>query len=478
MIPEDVSGTVAALLAAAFDIADRDEIAVVVRQSREVRSWLDSIDVRCARRTRELAVEGRAEPAESLLGDQGQRSSNEAVAITHRTHVCDSMPSFEAALAAGTISGGHVDAVANTIRRLDVEIRGLFIDHQPQLLIAAGRERVEQFERTCRDLVHHLTAIRDDRAGTDTRAAELERQRAASRVKQWVDRQSGMHHTHVELDPERGAKLKAAIDAHLRRARKRAGNSGTPWNQLEVGAFMNAVTAGVTCAGGTTSASGSPEHAGSTASGGPSGLRPSGGHLPSHRVEPIPEANAHLRVPEILVLIDQHSLLVGAHEHGICETSDGIPLPIATARRMCCDADIIPAVLNGRGEVTDLGRGTRTISRAQRRKLRAMHRTCIGPDCTVAFDACQIHHVIFWRKHGRTDIDNLVPVCSDHHHLAHEGGWGLTLTAGRVITWTRPDGNIHSVGTCITRAPDGIRPRVPQADVTNPDRAGPERDVA
>ena len=120
---------------------------------------------------------------------------------------------------------------------------------------------------------------------------------------------------------------------------------------------------------------------------------------------------------------------------------------------MCCDANIIPYVLDGNSQVTDLGRSTRTINRAQRRKLRAMHRTCVGDNCHVSFEQCEIHHVIFWRFKGRTDISNLVPVCSKHHHLAHEGGWTLSMTADRIVTWTRPDGTTHSTHDSKNRTP-------------------------
>jgi hypothetical protein len=52
---------------------------------------------------------------------------------------------------------------------------------------------------------------------------------------------------------------------------------------------------------------------------------------------------------------------------------DGVPVTANTARMLACDAGIIPAVLGSPAEVLDLGRTTRTWSRAQRRaaKLRA-----------------------------------------------------------------------------------------------------------
>jgi Domain of unknown function (DUF222) len=142
----------------------------------------------------------------------------------------------------------------------------------------------------------------------------------------------------------------------------------------------------------------------------------------------------------------------GWHARSICETDDGIALPVETVRRMCCDADILPIVLNGAGEVLDVGRSRRTATRAQRRALQAMHRTCAHPDCTVVFSACHIHHIAWWgRDDGPTDIANLLPVCEHHHHLIHEGGWTLTMTPDRVATWTRPDGTVHSTGTAIDR---------------------------
>lgn len=204
MNTDQVSAAVALLLAAEPDVEERDEVAAIVRRSREVRSWLDSVDVACARRSRELASVGQAEPAESLLGDDGHRSSKDAVIITQRTSACDAMPGFEAALAVGLIASGHIDIVARMLRNLDDQIRLAFIDGEGPLLERAKRERVEIFEVTCRNEIRRLVAERDAAHGGDTEAAELERQRVASKLTQWVDKQTGMHHTHVELDPVRG----------------------------------------------------------------------------------------------------------------------------------------------------------------------------------------------------------------------------------------------------------------------------------
>jgi 5-methylcytosine-specific restriction endonuclease McrA len=87
-----------------------------------------------------------------------------------------------------------------------------------------------------------------------------------------------------------------------------------------------------------------------------------------------------------------------------------------------------------------------------------MHRTCIGPTCSVPFEDCQIHHVVPWEQGGLTNLANLAPLCTNDHHLVHEGGWTLTLTADRVATWTRPDGSVFHTGSTVDRAPNGVAP--------------------
>jgi predicted restriction endonuclease len=75
-----------------------------------------------------------------------------------------------------------------------------------------------------------------------------------------------------------------------------------------------------------------------------------------------------------------------------------------------------------------------------------MYRCCAIPGCRVGFDHCDIHHILWYRNLGRTDIDNLLPICHKHHHLAHEGGWKLALDPRRNLTITYPDGAIMTTG--------------------------------
>jgi hypothetical protein len=119
---------------------------------------------------------------------------------------------------------------------------------------------------------------------------------------------------------------------------------------------------------------------------------------------------------------------------------------VATARRHACNASIIPAVLDSAGMPLDVGRGARHATPAQRRALRSMYRTCAVGDCDRGFDHCEIHHLLEWDEHdGPTDLDNLLPVCSYHHHRAHEGRWRLQLDPStRQLDVSLPDGALHS----------------------------------
>ena len=102
-------------------------------------------------------------------------------------------------------------------------------------------------------------------------------------------------------------------------------------------------------------------------------------------------------------------------------------------------------VLHAPGNL-DLGRSTRLASPAQRRALRALYATCAIPGCSVRYDRCKLHHIIWWRNGGRTDLANLLPVCPRHHTKIHDGGWDIELGPNRQLTIRFPDGTIHNTG--------------------------------
>ncbi len=103
----------------------------------------------------------------------------------------------------------------------------------------------------------------------------------------------------------------------------------------------------------------------------------------------------------------------------------------------------------------NLGRTPRLANRDQHRALRALYPTCAIADCPTQFADSDIHHVTWWEPphHGPTDHNNLLPLCSRHHHAVHDGGWHLTLSRDRTLTITYPDTTTHTTAPPERRSP-------------------------
>lgn len=122
-----------------------------------------------------------------------------------------------------------------------------------------------------------------------------------------------------------------------------------------------------------------------------------------------------------------------ALETGIgAATLDGVDAPIsaATARRLACDADILPVVLGGPPEPLDLGRSRRLFSAAQRLAMAVRDRGCVWPGCNEPPSRCQAAHLTPWYRGGRTDLAGGALLCPYHHRRFDNDGWELRVLDG------------------------------------------------
>jgi hypothetical protein len=112
--------------------------------------------------------------------------------------------------------------------------------------------------------------------------------------------------------------------------------------------------------------------------------------------------------------------------------ADGIdaPLSLKTVKQLICAGGIQKLIIGEDGEVLHLGGKERFFSQAQRRAIAARDETCIIPGCTIPARWCEIHHVIPWQHHGKTDIDNGVLLCWYHHHSIDTSGWQIRIVDG------------------------------------------------
>lgn len=133
----------------------------------------------------------------------------------------------------------------------------------------------------------------------------------------------------------------------------------------------------------------------------------------------------------VIVTMQLDTLLQGL---GSAQLDTGQPISAAQARRMACQAGIIPAVLGGRSRVLDLGRKHRFYSEAQRLALHLQQGGCTAEGCDRPGSWCHSHHDLAWSEGGPTDLSNGRLLCSRHHTLAHHPGYERT---------TLPDGRLR-----------------------------------
>src|SRR5690349_2638862 len=99
-------------------------------------------------------------------------------------------------------------------------------------------------------------------------------------------------------------------------------------------------------------------------------------------------------------------------------------------RMLCCDATVVPVVLDGAGQPLDVGRATRTIPDGLRRAVAARDRGCAHPGCDRPPSWCECHHLVAWECGGETKSSNLAMWCRAHHREIHFTEWIVRIRDG------------------------------------------------
>jgi hypothetical protein len=391
----DVGAVIGELAALDVSGAERAELEAALGAVGRLRGWLDAFELRVARRLGEVASF-----PEKVIADAGRCEVRAGDRVVQRATTAEQAPVFEAALEAGQVTTGHVDALGQALRRLGSAEQTRLLGDADRLVATAGRVTVEEFARRLGREVHRLA--------TDSSAEDrLIRQRRATRLRTWVDRTDGMWCVHGRFDPDTGRRLHDRIDSAL--------------------AALFAEATPDTC----------PEDPG--------------------------DKQDHLRALALAALVE-HKVAGGSGRTETMVVVDvttpagpvvdwGVPveLPWRVLHEVFAVSD--PAVVVVRNGVVlyapgqlDLGRSTRLASRAQRRALRAIYTTCAIPGCGVHVRYTQPHHVIWWEDGGRTDFGNLLPLCARHHHCVHDKGWRLRLGPNRELDVILPDGQVMTTG--------------------------------
>ncbi|MBW2735918.1 MAG: HNH endonuclease, partial [Deltaproteobacteria bacterium] len=107
--------------------------------------------------------------------------------------------------------------------------------------------------------------------------------------------------------------------------------------------------------------------------------------------------------------------------------------------RLCCDVSVVSADTTKR----------RLPTTHQRRAMEARDGGCCFPGCTHQ-RYLEAHHIEHWADGGTTTLSNLTSICAFHHHLLHEGGFGMHREEDGALVFSAPD------GTKLPSSPPGL----------------------
>ena len=301
------------------------------------------------------------------------------------------VPATAEALDAGDITPRHARLIAEAA---EAAPPGAPIDEEA-LLAAAGEQPADLFGRTVRG---HL----NDLAGADL-AARRKRQRQQRELR-WKQDPDGMYELVGRFDPVAGARIETALTSvanklwHAEDPKRRASAKQRLADALELL---------------VTGRADGDAHAGARNGSG--------------------DANGNAQGVDLLVIADYDTI---AGQLTNPRLGDGTPLSAEQLRALACDANILPAIFDRKGQPLWLGRGRRQVSAAQRTALVARDGGCIG--CGANPNWCQAHHNRHWAHGGPTDIDNLCLLCSHCHHQVHDNGADIIRSPNGKLTLQRP----------------------------------------
>lgn len=385
------------------DRADAAALEAGVVSLQKVRAWIDEHEGALVAR-----LVGHVSFPEATIAAASKASLGSAAKVRERSETLASVPRLAAALNDGRLTAGFIDAVTRGCRQIDTDGRRELLRKRLDALVdVASAGTIERWTRRIRAEVRRLQI--DDGEG------RLERQCRSVRLGMWTDG-DGMWNLRGRFDPARGVGLAARIDRTVETLFAESVPQGCPTDPIERQRFLAA-------------------------------------HALARLIEADGGAGGTRR-PEVVVVVDADAPDVPGP---VAEWAIPVELPARVLAELAGESDVTGVVvrngvvLHAPGNL-NLGRTTRLANRAQRRALRGLYRGCAIPGCGVAYDRCRLHHVIWWRNGGRTDLENLLPVCTKHHGNVHNDGWVVELGPRRQLTLRLPDGTIHNTGPPTRRA--------------------------
>lgn len=154
--------------------------------------------------------------------------------------------------------------------------------------------------------------------------------------------------------------------------------------------------------------------------------------------------------------LDRPHVIITMRHETLTTGLGGVSLPArlgrlgaGDARRLACDAGIVPVVLGSASQPLDVGREERLFTRAIRAALTLRDQGCAFPGCAANPAACEAHHIRPWWEGGDTALANAVLLCPFHHRLVEPDPrlaavvqWRVHLDEVTGLPWFTPPSHI------------------------------------
>jgi hypothetical protein len=140
---------------------------------------------------------------------------------------------------------------------------------------------------------------------------------------------------------------------------------------------------------------------------------------------------------QAIVIIDAAALRRGTTQGDeLCEIEGIGPVSVEAATELLSEASLRYIVRDG-FDIKTVTTPTRDVAAALEAALIVRDRTCAVPGCGKRLGLEIDHRCVDYRDHGPTELDNLVRLCPEHHHLKTHGGWRLEGAPG-AWKWVAP----------------------------------------
>jgi hypothetical protein len=394
-------------------------------------------------------------PLERWLAAIARRTGSDRRMLATAATACRRLPSLRTAFGRGRLSWAQVRTVALKIERLPRRL-----DDRVDAAVADALDAAPDTDPDAlvRVIGWHLQTIDAEHATNQASAGEPQAD--------WLAMQPRLDATGGEVHGDFGAEGFALLDAAL--------NTATP----SVGRQRDGIGADVDP---ETSRAGARHFArqraerlkqlcrtGTTVSGpdgGPDGAADGAGSDPDGGLSDIPGNQTLLRADLDTILSRMPAALLtrltGGRLHVDASTASRLMDTYGTRLRV---------VLVDHGRIVGIGRASRQPPGWLAEATLALHDTCTEPGCHVAARTCDLDHARPWAdrdRPGRTDTDQLAPLCPTANHDKEAAGWHVTQQPDGTRTWTHP-----RTGLTTTTLPATWRPPPPDDSAVGPDRGG------